>query len=110
MRQQALEVQAGGLFCFSEGEYSDFRYTGHFLAMEPLNRTVFESVVESVKSRIESGELRNHRGNTVDPSCMSSVNPILQEYFIPELIRTGKIISVDCVEIHTGSYGEFSLA
>ena len=97
---QALDVPAGGLFCFSRGEYSDYRCGDYFLAMESLSKKDFVAVIDSIKERCASGEIDMDYG----------LDDALYDNFVPTLIRTGKIIAVDCLEIHTGSYGEFNLS
>lgn len=106
---QALDVPAGGLFMFSRGAYSNYGYCGHFLAMEPLDKSVFDAVCEAIMDRIRSGEIMSDSGVKIDLSDTYDVGSIMDDHFVPEMIRTGKIIAVDCVEIHTGSYGEFDL-
>lgn len=88
-RHNGIPVEAGKLICFSTGEYSDYSYDGHFLTLEPLTRPVVEEIADICRARALEE-------NRYDP----------KGYFIPELIKRGLIMVVDCQEIHIGSYGE----
>jgi hypothetical protein len=91
MKQQALHVPAGKLFCLSEGEYSDYGYCGHFLALVELTPSMMREVEAEVKEQ-------------------STGRYEAQSKFTAALIRRGWVLDIDCVEIHTGSYGELSLS
>jgi len=91
-RRNGLPVEAGKLICFSTGEYSDYGYDGHFLTLEPLTRPMVEEVADKCRAR-----------------CLEEDGYDPKGYFIPELIKRGLIMIVDCQEIHIGSYGELDV-
>jgi hypothetical protein len=107
---QALNVPVGGLLMFTHGEFSDYCFEGHFIAMEALDETVFETVHRSILNQIKSGEIKDDEGREIDMNNRFAVGSATCDHFIPEMIRTGKIISIDCVEIYTGTYSIFDLS
>jgi hypothetical protein len=102
--RKIIYVKAGKLFCLSEGEYSDFGYVGHFLALEDITDELFARVKKNCKDRI-AGErkpfyLRN--GKPVDLTNLFAVESSMRDLFVPELIRTGAVVDVDLEVIHIG--------
>lgn len=101
-------VEAGKLFCFSEGEYSDYGYVGHFLALEAISRTTFETCKDRCRARIMAGEGLVY-GSPPDIDDPSDVQYAMRGMFVPELIRMGVAMDIDVTEIHLGSYGRLEL-
>ena len=101
-------VQAGILFCFSEGEYSDYGYVGHFLALETITKKTFEQAKERCMVRIKKGEGSVY-GAPTDPGDEHDVNMAIRSLFLPELTRMGVLMDIDCEEVHLGSYGRLEL-
>lgn len=95
MKTQELNVPAGKLFCTSSGEYSDYSYSGHFVALEDITREKLEKIEDQVHETIRSDD-------DLDKYDARGL-------FLPALIRSGLVLEVDCVEIHTGSYGTLEL-
>lgn len=98
-------VEAGKLFCFSEGQYSDFGYVGHFLALVPITKELFEQVKQRCMERIKAGEYKFGE-RAVDMESKWDVNVAVRNSFIPELVRTGAVLDIDVEEIYLGSTGE----
>lgn len=88
---QRLTVLAGKLFCLSSGVYSDYGYSGHFLALVTITPEMFAKVVDECKAGTE----RRYEE---------------QDKFIATLIRRGWVMDIDCLEIHIGDYGELDLS
>lgn len=53
MITQRLHVPAGKLFCLSRGEYSDYGYQGHFLALVEITPEMFREVEAERRLRME---------------------------------------------------------
>jgi hypothetical protein len=94
---QAVMVRAGQLFFISREEYSDYYIQGHFIALEDLSQEVFDYAVSNIKARIDAGAIYDFYD-------------ALEEVLPGELIRSGKIMAIECTEIHTGAYGNFDLS
>jgi hypothetical protein len=99
MQNQNVDVKAGKLFCISRGEYSDYRYEGHFLALQDIDRATLQSVVDDCRAE------HNRREESEDKYWGN-----VEDLFMPELIRRGLVMDIDVQEIHTGSYGDLSLS
>lgn len=97
-------VKAGKLFCFSEGEYSDYGYVGHFLALDDITSETFAKAKGRCMERIRNGEGESY-GCKPDLDDESDVRRAMRDLFLPELIRMGVVMDIDCAEIHLGSYG-----
>lgn len=102
MPTKNLEVKAGKLFCISRGEYSDYGVYGHFLALQDITHETFQEIVEECKTRqkVENDKEAWSAGDFYGAD----------DRFVPELIRRGLVMDIDCYEIHTGSYGELGLS
>lgn len=98
-------VAAGKLFCFSQGEYSDYGYVGHFLALVPITKTLFEQVKDACMVRIRAGEGKSY-GLPVDLDDDGAVDRAMRDMFLPELVRSGAVMDIDCEELHLGNYDE----
>lgn len=101
-------VKAGKLFCFSEGEYSDYGYVGHFLALEDITADTFEKCKARCLERIKAGEGEAY-GAPPDIDDPSDVAHAMRGLFLPELVRMGVLMDIECVEIHIGSYGRLTV-
>jgi hypothetical protein len=107
--ENGLYVKAGKLFCFSEGEYSDYGYCGHFLALEDITTELFERTKDRIKAQIAEG-IKDAYGDIVNAdSDHYEKSSIMARRFLPELIRQGAIMDIDCTEIHLRSYGRLEL-
>ena len=95
MKKQRLHVSAGKMFCLSRGEYSDYGYEGHFLALVEITPEMFHEVETEA----------NGKKNDFDQYEYGA-----DDRFIPALVRRGWVMDVDCIEIHTGSYGRLNLS
>lgn len=97
MAQQNIDIKAGKLFCISRGEYSDYRYEGHFLALQDIDRALLQSIVDECNAQKAKDEEGGKWTNAED-------------LFLPELIRRGYVMDIDVTEIHTGSYSDLYLS
>ena len=79
------EIQAGTLVAFSEGEYSDYNYLGHFVALSTITNDDYQKAAreELVKGAYEQNHFK----------------------VIANLIRAGKLLEVTCSEVFLGAYG-----
>jgi hypothetical protein len=92
-----ISLKAGTLIVFSTGEYSDYGYQGHFLALQDVDADKMRELGAQAEAmdKDESGD----RKYEIEPN----------EAFIGMLIRQGFIMIVDVKEIHIGSYGRVEL-
>ncbi len=97
-KKQNIHVKAGKLFVISEGEYSDYGYAGHFLALVEITPDMFQEVIDECLKHIPKED------DYFDTTYGAS------EKFLPALIRRGWVIDVDVQVIHKGSYGRLSLS
>ena len=108
-----VPIPAGKLFCFSQGEYSDYNNAGHFLALVEISQAVFETAKDRVKAKIiEAGEWREYDWEDLRPVAeMDDYDwrQALWKSFVPELIHMGVVLDIDCTEVHLGSYGTLEL-
>jgi hypothetical protein len=95
-KKQNTHVLAGKLFFISEGEYSDYGYAGHFLALVEITPAMFQELIDQCREE--------ERANDDQWDYRASYR------FIPNLIRRGWVIDVDVQEIHKGSYGRLDLS
>lgn len=93
-----LKARRGDLIVFSTGEYSDYGYIGHFVALEDITGGHFETAREDAERRYRDAEERDG---------WSSAGK--HEIFIAALIRAGLLVSVAVTEHHIGSYGNIDL-
>lgn len=98
----------GDLICFSTGDYSDYIYTGHFVALEDITREHFADARADAERRYavteeEQDAWTRESGQPYPPSVDK------YECFISYLIRAGLLVSVAVTEHHIGSYGSFDL-
>ena len=91
---QNLDIKAGELICFSEGEYSDYGYSGHFVALQDIARSQLWALAQSLRDQEEDG---GEYGQA-------------KEQYIPCMIANGWLLSINCREIHIGSYGSLDVA
>lgn len=105
------KIKAGSLICFSEGEYSDYGYTGHFVALEDITPETIEKAktVALDMERTSNAVMEEWRR---DPNRDSSTYPGYldnKSAFIASLVRMGVLLDIPVREIHLGSYGELSV-
>ena len=86
-------IPAGKLFCFSEGEYSDYGYVGHFLALEEITWDTF--------TKARAAAFKADEDDEWDQESL--------DRFIAELIRMGVVMDVEVRQIHVGSYGRVEI-
>lgn len=94
-KAQRLTVPAGKLFCLSRGEYSAYGYAGHFLALVDITPDMFREAEKDARG---------------EPDEWGDYLYGAEDRFIPALVKRGWVMDIDCVEIHTGSYGELNLS
>lgn len=102
-------VKAGKLFCFSSGEYSDYGYEGHFLALVDINQALFQRIVDEIKADINEGKHELYGKKVTAESDDYEKQCVLRDQFMPRLVRQGVILDIDCTEIYLGSYGRLEL-
>lgn len=103
-----MTIRAGSLLCFSTGEYSDYGYRGHFVALEDITRERMKEIGKIVKSA--EGEIDAAQDAwTKDSGEEYPVSAGPHEGFIAEMIRAGLLLTITCNEIHIGSYGELEI-
>lgn len=107
-------VEAGKLICFSEGEYSDYGYVGHFLALEPIGPAEFQAAKDRIRTRLTAAGVWkayawDDEAQPVSEMDDSDWRRAYRNEFFAELIRMGKIMDIDCFEFHLGSYGQLDL-
>lgn len=92
-------VPAGKLFCCSAGEYSDYGYTGHYLALEDITRTRYNEIAAEVRLAEKAKEAEaDAKGDWYFTDQ--------REAFQAALIRAGLVMAITCIEVHLGSYSE----
>ena len=102
------KVKAGKLFCFATGEYSDYGIQGHYLALVDITQELFDQAKGGALARIKSGEYKRW-GKQIDMEDEWEVSDAMFSLFVPELVRLGAIMDIDCAEIHIGSYGRLEV-
>jgi hypothetical protein len=58
--------------------------------------------------RIKAGE-GVRCGQPIDIEDESDVKSAMRDFFLPELVRMGVVMDIDCKELHLGSYGRLSI-
>jgi len=94
MSEQNIELKAGQLVVFSEGEYSDYGYRGTYVVLADVSADEMHEVAGVVKAEAD--------GDGDDWNVISMVEP--------ELIRRGKLAAIDLREIYLGAYGKLRLS
>jgi hypothetical protein len=82
---QNVELNAGELVVFTQGEYSDYGFSGHFVALRDVSADEMEAL--AVYGFY-------HASNS----------------FLARAIQQGWLLSVNVREIHYGSYGDLNLS
>ena len=79
------KIKAGTIVNFSEGEYSDYGYIGTFVAIQDVTQEDYDKAAgeELAKGGYESSSVA----------------------VVANLVRTGKLVDVNSVEVHLGCYG-----
>lgn len=106
-RDTHIKAYRGDLVCFSTGEYSDYSYTGHFVALEDITDEHFTAAKEDAERREREREEDLARYNAEGGDYPFTVN--IHEAFIAHLIRNGLLASITVTEHHIGSYDEIQL-
>ena len=90
---RVINIKAGRLLQFSEGEYSDYGIGGTFVALRDLT-------TGDIADCASIAAMNRYAGYKPSDAAKSGVKA--------ELIRQGFLLEVDCEEIHLGSFGEIS--
>ena len=109
---QNLEVKAGRLFCFSSGEYSDYGYRGHYLALRDIDRDFFHSVIEGLKDDFKKKGVPctyTEERTAYKDADSYEIESAIERFFLPAIIRSGAVMEIDVQEIYLGSYGQIEL-
>ena len=110
MATEATTFTAGSLFCFSTGEYSDYGYQGHFVALEDITRERLAEIVHEVKTEHKRLDLIQDEWVSVEVTGTTYPwVPGIHEMFIAAVIKAGLVMPVTCSELHIGSYGELDV-
>lgn len=105
---EEIDIKAGQLIVFSRGQYSDFGYNGHFVALENINRAQVNHVKRLVEEKNEKREAEIEEWmKTREGPWPDSVDKY--EAFIAEMIRSGFLVSIDVRELYLGSYDDLEL-
>jgi len=88
------EIPKGTIVFFTNGEYSDYGLSGHFVAIADITKSDFVEAKETVSVQASVAEKGNFK-------YFDS-----QEAFINLMIKTGKLVAVTPYELHIGCYGE----
>ena len=80
------KIKAGTIVNFSEGSYSDYGYLGTFVALQDITQEDYEKAA---------------KGESEKPNYESSPSAV-----VANLVKTGKLVDVNSVEVHLGDYGE----
>lgn len=109
------DIQAGSLIVFATGEYSDYGYEGHYVALETIPRSLMVEIAEEAKMEHKVAEEEEMRGwtefhkssepNSKRPEYVGSIH----NYFIGKMIRRGLLLSLTVTQLHIGSYGELEI-
>lgn len=87
---QNMELKAGHLIVFSEGEYSDYGYRGSYVCLQDISHEELVALADIVR---ETGD----RWDQVDR-------------FETECIKNGWLAIINVREIHLGSYGDLDVS
>lgn len=114
-KSEKTDIHAGSLIVFSTGEYSDYGYEGHYVALETIPRSLMAEIAEETKREYkaaEEAEMRGwdeyHKSSDPDrprPEYVGSIH----NYFVGKMIRSGLLLSLTVTQIHIGSYGELEI-
>lgn len=91
---QNLDIKAGELICFSEGEYSEYGYIDHFVALQDVSRKQLLALAQSLRDQEEAETIEYGQA---------------KEQLIPRMIANGWLLSINCREIHIGRYGTLDI-
>lgn len=92
-KRQNLDLKAGSLIVFSEGQYSDYGYRGAYVVLCDVSEAMMKDAVRVTK--LQASQLDDSFGSI--------------SRFEPELIRRGWLATIDLREIYLGSYGELKV-
>lgn len=82
-----MKVDAGEILAFSEGEYSDYGYRGHVVAIKDFD--LGQMMRQHISERIEQ--------------YAEEYSPT--DGFETFLVASGVVVPLTCREVHIGSYG-----
>ena len=110
IKEPYVPIPAGQVFAFTQGEYCDHSYTGHYVALEMLDADVMNAAYTAIIDRMNSGDITGYMGGKIEVQDESNIGDLIQMRFGEELVRMGKIIPITCWEVHLGSCGKFELS
>jgi hypothetical protein len=113
MMTDKTTITAGSLFCFSKGEYSDYGYSGHFVALEDITRERLLEIGEEVKEQHRVSQAIEDAWHAKSPAEREGDFPWagdIHEVFIAAIIKAGLVMAVTCAELHIGSYGRLEIS
>lgn len=90
-----FDIKAGRLLHFSQGEYSDYHVTGHFVALQDISRDVLRMCAVAAAIQVDTQEDYEREYAARDG-------------LVPQLVRQGYLMEVDSAEVHLGEYGSLS--
>lgn len=93
MTRQNLDLKAGELIVFSEGEYSDYGYQGAFVVLKDAKSDDLLAMAREIQAK-EDEELDWARKPDI---------------FVSAVIREGYLAAIDLREIHLGAYGDLTI-
>lgn len=103
-----IDIKAGQLIMLSSGQYSDFGYNGHFVALENIDRGKVDHIKRIVEDRYKkSNDAYEKWAETRQGEYPGVIDR--HETFIAEMIRCGLVLSLDVRELYLGSYGDLDL-
>lgn len=103
-----VKARRGDLIVFSTGEYSDYGYAGHFVALEDITTEHFQNAREEAERRYRIADEAQDNW-TRESGAPYPPSEDKHSAFIAALIRSGLLVSVAVTEHHIGSYGDIEL-
>jgi len=109
MSEDRIVWRAGSLIVFSQGEYSDYGYAGHFVTLEHVTEKHIRKA-ESVAKRKHDAIDKAQDAWTKESGTPYPPSIDVRDQFIAELVKFGLLLSVTFTELHLGSYGQLDLS
>lgn len=109
MKIQNWEIPAGKLIVFSEGEYSDFGYIGHFVTLQDITSDAVLAAQSDAVGLSEAADMAVTKWFAGGKEGEYPGHKSIHGCFIAALIQKGLLMSVDVEERHIGSYGELEI-
>lgn len=94
MTESIIELKAGKLHFFTEGQYSDYGIIGSFVAL----RDVSEAEVKQIADYL----LKQAAEKRPDSKYMAEMSA--ENSLVAELLRGGVLLDVDFTEIHVNDF------